>query len=406
MDVFLATQPIFDRNNHVFGYEVLYRENEQNAFKPGTDPEFASGNTLVRCFFDFGLSALTNNTRAFVNFTAEFLKNDIATLFPNDQLIVEILETVTITREVLDACRRLKKRGYFLALDDFSYQPGYDQLIALADIIKVDFRQSSEAEQAKIVRKFKRPGLRFLAEKVETKEERDRARKQGYDYFQGYFYAKPTISRTKKLSPNSQHRIRILDLLNKTEPDFRQVAGLVEADLAFSYQVLRLVNSAFYAPAKAVTSIQLAISMLGVEELRKWLYITFISGLQDNKPGELVRMSLVRGKFMEKLAEQTGHAEEKDTMMMVGMFSMLDVLLDCPMSKAIQDMHFPSEVEMTLLGMDGDTFLGRYYEIILYYGQGLWQEAMQKAQLMGITPHMLTGSYEYALKWLDTFYGI
>lgn len=170
MDVFLATQPIFDAENRVFGYEILYRENETNTFSEETDADFASGNTLVRCFMDFGLPTLTNNTRAFVNFTTEFIKNEVATLFPKDQLVVEILETVEITGEILDACRKLKAHGYLLAIDDFVYQPGYEKLLPLVDIIKVDFKQSGPAEQAEIIRKYGRPGLSFLAEKVETQE--------------------------------------------------------------------------------------------------------------------------------------------------------------------------------------------------------------------------------------------
>lgn len=404
MDVFLATQPIFDRNNQVFGYEILYRENEKNRFSEETDADFASGNALVRCFLDFGLPTLTNNTCAFVNFTAEFIKNEIATIFPKEQLVIEILESVKITPEVLDACYRLKKRGYLLAIDDFVYQPGYDQLIPLTDIIKVDFRQSSEAEQAKIIQKFKRPGLHFLAEKVETKEERDRAREQGYDYFQGYFYAKPAVNRTKQLSPYSPSHVRLFELLNQPEPEFSQIIRLVENDLAFSYQLLRLINSAFYAPRQAITSIPLAISALGIEELRKWLYITFISGLRDDKPGELVRASLLRGKFMEKLAEKSGHPEEKSIMLTVGMFSLLDVLLDCPMSEAIRDMHFPHEIKNVLLGVTEESFLSRCYEITIYYRQGLWQEAMQQAEQIGITPAMLRNAYQYALRWVELYY--
>lgn len=404
MDVFLATQPIFDRNNRVFGYEILYRENEENRFSPETDADFASGNALVRCFLDFGLSTLTNNTCAFVNFTAEFIKNEIATIFPKEQLVIEILESVAITPEVLDACRRLKKRGYLLAIDDFEFQPGYDELIPLMDIIKVDFRQSDEEEQAEIIKKFKRPGLHFLAEKVETKEERDRAREQGYDYFQGYFYAKPSVNRTKQLLPYSPSRMRLLELLNQEEPDFGQIVRLVETDLAFSYQLLRLINSAFYAPRRAITSIPLAVSALGTEELRKWLYITFISGMRDDKPGELVRASLFRGKFMEKLAEKTGRVEEKSIMLTVGMFSLLDVLLDCPMSEAIRDMHFPREIENVLLGVTEDSFLSDCYEITIYYRQGLWQEAIEKAKQIGIAPHVLQNAYSYALRWVDLYY--
>lgn len=404
MDVFLATQPIFDTENRVFGYEILYRENEQNAFSEGADADFASGNALVRCFLDFGLSTLTNNTHAFVNFTAEFLKNEVATLFPKDQLVIEILENVEVTEEILNACRRLKARGYLLAIDDFVYQSGYEDLLPLVDIIKVDFKQSGPAQQAEIVRKYKRRGLSFLAEKVETQEERDRALGQGYSYFQGYFYARPSVNRTKKLKPYSQTRMRLINMLYEPEPDLRQIAGLIETDIAFSYEILRLVNSAYYSPATPIKSVSFAISVLGIEELRKWLYIVFISGLQENKPGELIRASLLRGKFMENLAEAAGRPDRKSTMMTIGMFSLLDVLLDRPMQEALEGICFPEEVKSVLIGSGGENFLQCCGEVAVCYEHGIWQEALQKAMRLGITSQMLQQAYTDAVKWMETFY--
>lgn len=406
MDIFLATQPIFDTNNNIFGYEILYRENEQNAYAAGIDGDVASGSALVRSFLDFGLSTLTNNTRAFVNFTSGFIENEVATLFSKEQLVIEILETVTITPEILEACQKLKELGYLVAIDDFSYQQGYDELIRLADIIKVDFRQSSVQEQEDIVRKYRRPGLRFLAEKVETREEHDRATKQGYHYFQGYFYAKPTMNHAKKLSSYNQSWIQLMEMLNAPEPDFQKIAEVIEGDLALSYQLLRLVNSAYYAFKQAISSISLAISALGLEELRKWIYVLFISDLKQDRPDELVRASMFRGKFMENMAVETGHSSEKGTMMTVGMFSLLDVLMDCPMSEAIQDMHFPAAIADVLQGTARDSFLGHCYEITLCYGRGHWQDAIQKAQPLGITSQMLQESFLGAIKWVKAHFGI
>lgn len=403
MDVFLATQPIFDLHNQIIGHEILYRENEKNTFSEKTDANFASGNALVRCFLNFGLPALTNNTCAFVNFTSEFLKTEVATLFSSRHLVVEILETVPITEEILKACTRLKKRGYKLAIDDFCYQPGYDRLIPLADIVKVDFRRSDPEEQAAIVRKYRRKGLRFLAEKVETQEECDRARKQGYVYFQGYFFAKPSMNRTKKLSSNDLIYMRLINKLNAPGTDLQEIAKLVATDLAFSYQVLRLVNSAFFAPKQPITSVSLAVNALGVAELQKLLYVLFISHLNESKPEELVRMSMRRGRFMEELAKRSGHQDESNTMMTVGMFSLLDVLLDCPMKEAIRDIHFPPEIQNVLLGSRQNSFLSRCYEVTICYEQGLWKEAIPKAAECGISPRILRESYVSAIKWVEMY---
>lgn len=404
MDVFLARQPIFDTDNRIFGYEILYRDGETNAFSPDADQDFASGNALTRCFLNFGLSALTNSTRAFVNFTSEFLKNGIATIFPKEQLVVEILETVHITDEILDACHRLREAGYLLAIDDFTYQPGYDRLIEMADIIKVDFKISPPDEQAELVRRYARPGLAFLAEKVETDEEHARALSLGYSYFQGYFYARPEMSRTKKILPYSQTRRRLMRLLSESEPDFNLIGTLIESDLSFSYEVLRLANSAYYGLRRPITSVRRAVVTLGLEELKKWMYITFISGVDDGKPGEIVLTSMTRSRFMENLAVRSGHAEMKYTAMTVGMFSLLDVLLDRPMAEAIADMNFPPQVARVLCGGAGDGFLAVCYQIALSYEQGLWPEAVRLAGDLGIPSETLQTSYMDALRWVKEIY--
>lgn len=404
MDIFLATQPIFDQQNRVFGYEVLYRENERNAFPEGKNPNSASGSALAQCFLDFGLPTLTHNTRAFINFPSELLQNEVATIFPKDELVIEILETVEITPQIIEACRRLKSLGYLLAIDDFTYRPGYESLIPLVDIIKVDFKLSPPAEQKAIVQRYKRKGLWFLAEKVETEEEHIRAIKQGYTYFQGYFYARPSISHTRKLSPYSQTRMRLIRLLHESIPDLRKIAELIESDVAFSYQILKLVNSAYYSPRSPITSIPLAVSAIGIEELRKWLYVTFISGLKEDKPSELVRISMQRGKFMEIIGNATGHGNMKRMMMTIGMFSLLDVLLECPMAEAIRDMHFPPEVEDVLTGSADSGFLYACYKLMLCYDQGLWKQAIEFGGEIGVTPRLLQKAYLDALTWVKHFY--
>ena len=404
MDVFLARQPIFDRNNRIFGYEILYRDGTKNAFSPEADQDFASGNALTRCFLNFGLSSLTNGTRAFVNFTSEFLKNDIATIFPKEQLVVEILETVKVDDGIIAACTALKNAGYTLAIDDFTVQPGYDRLIPLADIIKVDFKQSPPDEQRAIVRRYARNGLRFLAEKVETIEEHRRALAVGYDYFQGYFYARPEMNRTKKILPFAHTRQMLMQCLNEPTPDFDEITRLIESDLAFSYEILRLVNSAYFAQRIPVTSVRRAVVMLGLEELRKWMYIIFLTDVEKGKPSEIVLTSMVRGRFMENLAGSAGRPGFRHTAMTVGMFSLLDVLLECSMEEAIESMNFSDEVRHVLCGNTTEGFLAQCYQTVLSYEQGLWAKAVEMAECMGISADMLQSAYMDALQWVKQVY--
>lgn len=401
MEVFIARQPIFSLNGEVFGYEILYRDSETNEFSE-SDADFASGNALTRCFIDFGIADLTNGKKAFVNFTAEFLRSDIATIFPKDFLVVEILETVTVDADIKEKLKVLKSKGYLLALDDFTGQPGFDEIMDLLDIIKVDFRLTTEEDREQILKRYHRKGLRFLAEKIETPEEYHSAVRMGFTYFQGYFLARPEIGRKKKFIPFKKNRLELIRMLNSENPEFDDVATLIESDLAFSYEILRLVNSAYYGQINQVKSIRFALLLLGFNEIRKWLYLAFISDLQQDAPDEIISVSMLRGKFMENLADRALRPEYKSELLTIGMFSTIDLMLDKPMDEVLTEMHFSDSIRRVLSGEDTIGFTAQCYRTVLSYEQGKWDEAQSAAARIGVSPSALNMAYLDALKWMST----
>lgn len=184
MNIFIARQPIFDVSMNVYGYELLYRSGNINSFT-ALDADYASSHVMINSLCVLGLDKLTDGRNAFINFTGNLLKQDVATLFPKEGLVIEILENVNPERDIIDRCMELKKRGYRIALDDFVLREDYIPLIELADIIKVDFLSSSSEEKKSVVNRFKGRNIKFLAEKVETHEEFQQAKEWGYTYFQG-----------------------------------------------------------------------------------------------------------------------------------------------------------------------------------------------------------------------------
>lgn len=401
MDVFIARQPVLDLNGYVFGYEILYRDSEANHFSE-SDADFASGNTLTRCFIDFGISELTNGKKAFINFTGEFLKNNIATIFPSDVIIIEILENIEITEDILLSCKVLKSLGYTLAIDDFTFQPGYDELIKLADIIKIDFRATPQEEIKKIIRKYWRPGLSFLAEKVETRNEYYAAVKMGFKYFQGYYFAQPEINKKKKFIAYKENRFRLMTLLNSENAEFEDIAKLIEGDLSFSYEILKLVNSAYYGRINQLKSIRFALVMLGMNEIKKWLYLAFISDLRNDQPEEIINISMLRGKFLENLAVYANKKQIASEMLTVGMFSTIDLLLNKPMQEALEEMHFSDSIRNVLSGKDTTGFTAQCFNIALKYEQGEWDDAASAAAPLNITVLDLNAAYVDSIKWIQS----
>ena len=302
MEQFIARQPILDSNMKLFGYELLFRNSLDNYFS-GVDEDEATSRVIAGSTMLFGLESLLGNGKGFINFTKKALLRDYASVLPTKHIVVEILENVAPDAEVIDACRRLKKAGYLLALDDFVYDAQYDELLNMADIVKVDFLVSDVSERKRLAGAIGPRGVKMLAEKVETQEEFEQAREMGYHYFQGYFFSKPVIISKKDVPGFKINQLRMLQKVNEEEIDFDGLSDLIQADMSMVYKVLRLTNSAAFGLRNEVTSIRQALGFLGEKGIRKWASILLVAGLAQDKAQELVVSSLVRARFCELLSK-------------------------------------------------------------------------------------------------------
>lgn len=399
MNVFLARQPILDKNDDVFGYELLYREGNESRYL-SNDGDYASSNVLTSCFIDFGIEEVTNEKKAFINFTEELLFNDVAMLFPQKYLVIEILEDVEITDEIIERCRILKQKGYILALDDIIFTKNYNKLIDIVDIIKVDFLACSEFERASIVTRYKREGVIFLAEKIETRKDFETAKKLGYTLFQGYYFSKPEVDSKKKVVPFKESHIKLIRYLNSINKNFDKLAEIIEHDLSFSYEILRLVNSAHFNLKNKITSIKHALVTLGLDELKKWLYLAIIRDIRLDRPNELVAICMLRAKFMENIAIKTGNQNLSSEMMTVGMFSMIDILTNRTMKDVLTDMNFSNSIQSVLLKEINEGFVAESLNLVMLYEKGEW-DSLPDTSHINLSASDLNNSYLEAVSWMN-----
>lgn len=399
MEVFLARQPIYNVLNQVYGYEILYRDGYMNNF-PDIDGNEATSSVLTRCFVDFGINEITNNKKAFVNFTTEFLKKDIATMFPREFLVVELLEDVIIDDEIVSYCNKLKTMGYTIAIDDFVYQEGYDKIFDIVDIIKVDFRQSSKEERKNIIEKYKRKNIEFLAEKVETYKEYNEAINLGYKYFQGYYFSKPEITSKKKITPFRGSYAKLIELINSDEPEFDGIANIIENDISFSYEILRLVNSAYFERKNKITSIRYALVTLGSDELKKWIYLAIMREFKSQDSEEILIQSMIRGKFMENIALRINEKQKRLEMMTIGMFSMIDILTNKSIDEITNEINFSDNIKLILQGKLKEGIVAEAFELVLNYENGEWNNVEKLIDKVKISISDLNDAYLEALKWI------
>lgn len=350
MDVYIARQPIFDRKLAVFGYELLYRRSMNN-FYEGWDDTQATAELINNAFLTMHFSELTEGTRAFINFSDDMLIDEIPRLLPSETVFVEILETVEVTDELLEAIKRLRKSGYTIVLDDFVFSQRHLPLVHVADMIKIEFNNMNRAVQKMVIDKY-RHKIKFIAEKVETREEFQDAMDMGYDYFQGYFFSKPMMIKSKEVSYLNINLIRILELLHHTEPDFEEIREVIATDLGLSYKLLRLANSVLIGKRHKITSVKRAMVQLGLLEMRKWIYIIMLKDFQMIENKELIKNCLIRAKMMELVAINEGKDAEKEDYFLAGMFSEIDVLMNRKMVDLVAELPLKESVRTTLLGGD------------------------------------------------------
>ncbi|MBK7367739.1 MAG: HDOD domain-containing protein [Candidatus Eisenbacteria bacterium] len=398
VEVFAARQPIFDRNRKVAGYELLYRASERNLYEGG-DPEVVSAVSLERTLLGFGLKTLIGDRAAWINATRGLLVRGHWELLPPDSTVIELLETITPDDEVVAACRRLRDAGYRIALDDYQHSDAMRPLLELADWVKVDFRGQPAAERRLVERELRRRPLKLLAEKIETHEEHIEAMESGYELFQGFFFCRPEMMRTRDVAPNRIVYLRLLRTVMAKPLDLKLVEDLVQQDVSLSLKLLRFLHSAANAWAAEVTNIRQALLIMGERQIRQWVSLVAVFGLAQGKPGELVVVALTRARFAEQVAALVGLADRADDLFLAGLLSVADALTDQPLDAALEPLGLSPDVRDSLLTHTGP--LGEVLRIVLAWERGSWDVVENWLRERRLEEHTLAHAYADAVLWAE-----
>lgn len=398
MDVFVARQPILNRHRRLFAYELLYRTGTSNIY-PGGDGNSATLSLLASSFLSFGLDKIAHGYKVFINFTEEMLLRDIPSLFPHHQVVIEVLEDVRPTTELVAVCAKLVEEGYLLALDDFVYADKFIPLLQLARIIKVDFSLStaSQIEKLKVVAKHYH--CRLLAEKIETYDEYVLASNMGFDYFQGYFFAKPEVVKKKEIASSHLISLQLIVEVNRPGFDIKRLEELIKQDVSISYKLLKYLNSAYYSRLQPVTSIRQAIAYLGERETRLFVSLIATTQISASKPEVLIRTSCIRARFLELIAKE--QRKEPDIYFLLGLLSLLDAMLDMPMQELMKQIPIAPEINHALINHEGE--LSLYLHLVETYEAGRWSELDMAMELVGLRGTTIVNHYLEAVNWSSMF---
>lgn len=400
-EIFVGRQPILDRNQELFAYELLFRSGAKRNTAEVTDDLIATASVISYAFGELGAEQALGPYKGFINCDASLLLSDMLEALPCDKIVLEVLETVEVTPQIIERCAELKAYGFTLALDDFvNYEAKWKPLLDLVDIVKVDLMPLSPQGLLDTTRALQRWPVSLLAEKVDSREMADHCHKLGYHLFQGYYFAKPVIIAGKKLGHSQLALMQLLGMM-LSDAETAELEGVLKREPGLAMNLMRLTNSAASGVRTKVTSLGHAIAVLGRRQLQRWLQLLlYTNPAGSNVASPLLQLAATRGKMMELLASwlHPGNNDGEDQAFMAGIMSLMPSLVGVEMAEILRGVSVANHVKDALEIREGE--LGVMLDLIeaLEAGDGAACHGLLE-QLPGLDSDRLNASMTQALCW-------
>jgi EAL and modified HD-GYP domain-containing signal transduction protein len=363
--IFIGRQPILDAGERVVAYELLYRDSAESESAIFSDHRVAATRIMANTFSALGADAILGRYPGFINVDRETLVGDLALALPRERITLELLEQIPPDRAVRAACSRLRAAGFSLALDDYVPGDARDPLFDLVDTVKVDLAAVDDAGLADVARHLSGRGLSLVAEKVESRASFLRCRELGFQRFQGFYFAKPTVISGRKLDPAREVLLELIARLHQ-DAELTAIAADIGRQPRLASAVMQLIRSGEPGdhPARRASDLGRAIEKLGRERLARWLHVLLFAGGDGAAPGDPILLSAARrARLMQLLGrslDASRGAEERA--FLVGLVSFVDALLGIPLAEALETLRIDLDLRRALLAREGQ--LGRLLALV------------------------------------------
>lgn len=391
-NILLARQPIYDTKLGIVAYELLFRSTDQNNANV-IDGDAATSQVILNAFTSLPVADILEGKKAFINFTENLLHTPPP--LGAEQMVVEVLENILPTPEVIESLKKLKAEGFEIALDDYEFRAGDEELLKLADIIKIDVMVNSLDSLPGILAKLPIRRVKLVAEKVETHEVFEQCKSLGFHYFQGYFLAKPQLVKGRTLQSNQQTVLMLISALQNPAVAFSELESVFSSDPSLSYKLLRLVNSSAFHLSREIDSIKRALTILGLAKVKSWATLIALSSL-SNKPAALCMTAMTRAIFCQHLGSHINKATG-DKLFTIGLLSMLDAFLDMPLSNILDSINISSDIKASILTQSGDEGLILTCAMKMERGE-LSELPLEKLHALNIDTHTLEVDYMESIR--------
>ncbi|KHA59735.1 histidine kinase [Vibrio variabilis] len=398
-DTYVARQPIFNAKRQTLGYELLFRDGEKNAYPSHIESNRATYRLIVENFLSLGTNPAIDTSRCFINFPQESLIRGLPMVLPKDKVVIEVLETCTPNDDLYLAVKKLSQAGYLIALDDFVYSAEWERFLPFVQIVKLDIMAMGLESACDFVKERIGKGVkrRFLAERVETEAEFLTTRSAGFSFFQGYFFGKPEITRKGYLSPEQLIAMELFKEVCQPEVDFVKIEKIVAKDVSLSYQLLRFVNTMSDRLEVSISSFRQALIYLGQDKLKIFVSLAVASFVSTRKPKELYNLSLQRAQFCQLMANDNPFNEYRDQAFLIGLFSMLDALIDVSLDELVEQLPLCSSIKLALLERQGP--YGLLLKVEECYERADWYGIKEACHQLNVSVDDIMPKISAAQRW-------
>jgi EAL and modified HD-GYP domain-containing signal transduction protein len=396
MFAFIARQPVLDREKEVFAYELLFRDGKNNCY-PDIVRDEATTKLIARNYLTLGLDDISCNKKSFINFQAETVLHGFPPNLDPENVIVELYDGAFSHDSLLSLCKHVKNMGFKLAIEGHRLNQKWNDFVPFIDMVKVNTTKDDYDGIAKTVSIYQDSDVQLIAEKIETQQDFAIYKEMGFDYFQGYFFARPELTTQKHIPTSKLTLVELMGASSSASFDIDSINGVIEHDVGLSYMLLRFINNPAINKRYKITSLRHALNYMGEVEIKKFIALLALANLSDDKPSELIHLSLVRAKFCDLVGVEKKLGSNPPLGFLVGLFSLLDALLDQDMKTLVEKLPLVDEVKVALCGGQND--LSMYLLLVKAFESGNWLKVIRIAKILEVDQKRLHSLFNEAIVW-------
>ncbi len=397
-NTYIARQAILDEKSKTIGYELLFRDSPDNKF-PEIDLDIASSKLIIQNHIHGDIQALSMGKLAFINFTENCLIHKYPLMFDKSSIVIELVGQVKPTNKLLKIIKYYHEKGYKIALTEYDLAEHWDVLFPYIHIIKVDIEKINTKRLIPVVKRIKAFNIKIVAEKVETKNQKQTLAEVGFNYFQGYFYHQPEIIKGQALAPIKTQMLRLLSETFNFPLNFDSVAEIISHDVNLTVGLLKMVNNVATGTRVEITSLKQAAAYLGEDKLRQFVSILALSNLTSDETDEVCKQALITGKMMAALATESAFKEISDFAFITGLLSSVEVMLSMPISEIMKTMPLAKPIEKALVKHDG--LLGELLDLTTTYISGQDDNINQRIEQYHLNQKVIQQEFVLASQWCN-----